>query len=117
VQLINKAAQFIINIGYLCASNIAKIDQQIQSYRNCALENKFDNQAFEIGKKILETRLKIEINEQLNVSITEEEKEESPVWISREERKNQLIRNLGKRIKRKRGNSSRKKSTLSAAAA
>jgi hypothetical protein len=68
-QVANKAAQLIADIGQACMSSIQQLDEHIKSYKAYVLDNNFDDQTLQSVTKILTTRLEVEIDEHLTLTL------------------------------------------------
>jgi hypothetical protein len=75
-QVASQAAQLIAKIEQTRIACIEKLDSLIQSYRAYIAENNYDQQALQNIAKMLTTRLKIQIDEDLALNLREEPKEE-----------------------------------------
>jgi hypothetical protein len=76
-QVASQAAQLIAKIEQTCIASIEKLDLMIQSYRAYMAENNFDQQALQNITKMLTTRLKIQIDQDLALNLREEPEEEN----------------------------------------
>jgi hypothetical protein len=71
-QVASQAAQLIAKIGQTCFASIENLDSMILSYRNYTAENNFNQQELEKAKKMLKTRLKIQVDQELALKVIEE---------------------------------------------
>jgi hypothetical protein len=87
-QLPSHASQLINKIEQTCIANIEKIDSFIQSYRVCMKENKFDQQTLQNIMEMLNTRLEIQIDQDLALNLREEPiiKEEKKSYLKQPKR-------------------------------
>jgi hypothetical protein len=81
-QLASKTAQLIAKIEQTFVESIEKLDLMIQSYRTYEVENNYDQQTLQSITKMLTTRLKIQIEQNLALDIQEiDEEKNSPSKI------------------------------------
>jgi hypothetical protein len=71
-QILKQTAQIVAKIEEACIESFKNLNQLIQSYRTYTIENNFDNKTFKKIKKILSTRLEIQIDQDLTLKVTEE---------------------------------------------
>jgi Txe/YoeB family toxin of Txe-Axe toxin-antitoxin module len=75
-QVASQAAQLITTIEETCFNSIENLNSLIQSYRAYTAENNFDHQTLKNITKILTSRLKVQIDQDLALNIIEESEEE-----------------------------------------
>jgi hypothetical protein len=83
-QIASKASQLIAEIEQACMSSIQNLDDIIISCRANIIDNNFNDVAFQNVTMILNTTLKIEIDQQLRLNIREEPIREQLIEIIRE---------------------------------